>query len=381
MYSKSINLFFQKFFRFSKKYGLLFLSMHKFLLSKANFSDFRKKILSWYHPDHRKMPRKGEKSPYKIWISEIILQQTRVQQGWDYYVDFLETFPTLQDLAGADIDEVLKAWQGLGYYSRARNLHQGARQVVERFDGHLLADYHALLKISGIGPYTAAAIASFAFGLPHAVVDGNVVRILARYFSIETAFDTTEGKRIFAEVADKVLDTADPGRFNQAMMDFGATICTPAAPRCDICPLREQCLAFSSDKISDLPVKSKKIIRRERFFNYFIIRSGDSCLLFRRQKGDIYAGMYEFLLWESRDKPTTNHIDQWLHTNGVNGQSEFLCSLPPQILTHQKINATFHIIYVAVMPQLESAIEVAVADLHKFAFPKFIQTAIDRAGL
>lgn len=355
--------------------------MHKFLLSKANFSDFRKKILSWYHPDRRKMPWKGEKSPYKIWISEIILQQTRVQQGWDYYLDFLEKFPTLQDLAGADIDEVLKAWQGLGYYSRARNLHQGARQVIERFDGHLPADYHALLKISGIGPYTAAAIASFAFSLPYAVVDGNVVRILARYFGVETAFDTTEGKRIFAEVADKVLDTADPGRFNQAMMDFGATICTPTAPRCDICPLTEQCLAFRSDKISDLPVKSKKIIRRERFFNYFIIRSGDSCLLFRRQKGDIYAGMYEFLLWESRDKPTTNHIDQWLHKNGVNGRSEFLCSLPPQILTHQKINATFHIIYVAVMPQLESAIEVAVVDLHKFAFPKFIQTAIDRAGL
>ena len=270
--------------------------MHNFSLSKNSYIDFRNKINAWYHPDFRKMPWKGEKDPYKIWISEVILQQTRVQQGWEYYVNFLEKFPTLQVLASSDIDDVLKTWQGLGYYSRARNLHLGARRVVEHFGGRLPANYHDLLKIPGIGPYTAAAIASFAFGLPYAVVDGNVVRVLARYFNIEAAFDSTAGRKIFSIIAGNVLEPADPGRFNQAMMDLGATICTPTATRCGICPLRDGCMAFKLDRIKQLPIKPKKIIRRERFFNYLIIRSTDSCLLFRRQKGDIYSGMSEFLV-------------------------------------------------------------------------------------
>lgn len=355
--------------------------MHNFSLSKNSYIDFRNKINAWYHPDYRKMPWKGEKDPYKIWISEVILQQTRVQQGWEYYVNFLEKFPTLQVLASSDIDDVLKTWQGLGYYSRARNLHLGARRVVEHFGGRLPANYHDLLKIPGIGPYTAAAIASFAFGLPYAVVDGNVVRVLARYFNIEAAFDSTAGRKIFSITAGNVLEPADPGRFNQAMMDLGATICTPTATRCGICPLREGCMAFKLDRIKQLPIKPKKIIRRERFFNYLIIRSTDSCLLFRRQKGDIYSGMYEFLLWENEKEASTMDMGQWLQGIGINGRAEPILKLPPQILTHQKIIATFYIIHVADLPTLESAIEVAFNDLPQFAFPKFIQTAIDRIDL
>ena len=226
------------------------------------------------------MPWKGEKNPYLIWLSEIILQQTRVEQGLPYYERFRENYPTVTDLANAPEDEVMKLWEGLGYYSRARNLHATAKMIDQEMDSIFPTTHAEILKLKGVGPYTAAAIASFAYNLPHAVVDGNVYRVLSRFFGIETPIDSTSGKKEFAQLAQDLIDKKQPGNYNQAIMDFGATHCMPKKPKCSQCLLRKNCKALLNNKVTSLPIKIKKIKKQTRYFNYLVINQNKHCLLY-----------------------------------------------------------------------------------------------------
>ena len=236
-------------------------------------------LLDWYAREGRDLPWRRTRDPYCIWLSEVILQQTRVAQGMEYYLRFTERFPDVASLAAAPVDEVLKLWQGLGYYSRARNLHAAARQVVECFGGRFPVALDEVRSLRGVGDYTAAAICSAAYDAPCAVVDGNVYRVLARLFDLDAPIDSTAGKRSFAELAQSQLDTAHPGRYNQAIMDFGALQCTPSSPRCEACPLAGRCLALAAGTVAARPVKQSKTKVRDRWFNYLHISSGDRTLL------------------------------------------------------------------------------------------------------
>lgn len=321
------------------------------------------------------MPWKEEKNPYFIWLSEIILQQTRVEQGWNYYLKFITQFPTIKKLADADLNEVLKAWEGLGYYSRARNLHFAAKQIVEEYNETFPASKVDLLKLKGVGEYTASAIASFAFNLPHAVVDGNVVRILSRFFGINTPFDTTEGKKLFAEVAQKCLDAKSPAAHNQSIMDFGATICTPKLPLCEYCILKEKCFAYKKNAQSTLPVKAKKIIKKLRFFIFLEIEYNDFTYLEERTNKDIWKNLYQLPLIESTLKLGKDDILKQKLINKYLDEEEFKIIETEkdykQTLTHQKIDATF--IKIKINKSLKDKfIEVKRNKLHKFAFPKVI---------
>ncbi|MGI6219702.1 MAG: A/G-specific adenine glycosylase [Bacteroidaceae bacterium] len=242
--------------------------------------DFSLLILEWYEKNRRPLPWRETDDPYKIWISEIILQQTRVNQGWAYYLRFVERFPTFFDLASAEPDEVMRLWQGLGYYSRARNLHKAARILAER--GAFPRTYEQIRELPGIGDYTAAAISSIAYGLPHAVVDGNVYRVLARCFGIEEPIDTTGGKKYFARLAAELLPASNPGLYNQAIMDFGALQCVPQSPDCANCPLMAKCAAYADGRQAELPVKARQQQVTDVYLHYIYVRMGDAVCLRRR---------------------------------------------------------------------------------------------------
>ena len=257
-------------------------------------------LLTWYEEHKRELPWRETCDPYAIWISEIILQQTRVAQGLDYFQRFMQRFPDVQTLAEADEDEVLKLWQGLGYYSRARNLHTAAKQIALK--GKFPTTYEDIKELKGVGNYTAAAIASIAFGLPHAVVDGNVYRVLARHFGFFNPIDTTQGQKWFKECAELLLDKKNPGRYNQAIMDFGATQCTPWTPDCSQCPCADTCWAHANNNTAELPVKLKKTAVTHRYFSYLYVRTGEHILLRRRPKGDIWQGLYEPVVIEGKER-------------------------------------------------------------------------------
>lgn len=244
------------------------------------------------------MPWKGEADPYKIWLSEVILQQTRVEQGQPYYERFIMHYPTISRLAAAPDPEVFKLWEGLGYYSRCRNLLATARLIAFERKGIFPADYHEILALKGVGPYTAAAIASFAYGHPHAVADGNVFRVLARFFGIETAVNTPAGKNEFQALADSVLDRNEPARYNQAIMDFGATICTPSSPLCQLCPLNTKCVAFKTGRINKLPVKLPKPLKKQRFFLWIFAEHEGKFYVRERQARDVWRNLNEFISFE-----------------------------------------------------------------------------------
>lgn len=332
--------------------------------------------MHWHeHHNTRDLPWKGEHDPYKIWLSEIILQQTRAEQGLPYYLKFIAAYPTVARLAAAKDDEVFKLWEGLGYYARCRNMLAAARQIVNEYSGHFPGDYNDILSLKGVGPYTAAAIASFAFSLPHAVVDGNVYRVLARYFGITTPTDTTEGKKRFQLLADDVLDREDPAGFNQAMMDHGATICTPVSPKCEECPVAGGCTARREHLIDLLPVKEKKLKIKTRFFNYVLLHAGDKLWIHQRNEKDIWRGLYEPLLIESEmaldGKALQQEEFKWLQPDS---SLEYEGELT-QRLTHQLIHSRFFSV------QLNAAIDlpfdghwVSVKQLKDFAFPKSIIT-------
>ncbi len=290
------------------------------------------------------MPWKGETDPYKIWLSEIILQQTRVAQGLPYYNGFTKAYPTIKDLAAAPDTAVFKLWEGLGYYSRCRNLLACARQVAEKHQGIFPSKYQEILALKGVGPYTAAAISSFAFGLPHAVVDGNVVRVLSRYFGIETGFDTTNGKQEFFALANELLPKDKPAAFNQAIMDFGAVVCTPADPNCENCPLQKNCFAYKAGRVKDFPVKEKKMIKKHRFLTYFIIKAHDKILVRQRMLKDIWQNLHEFYLVETTDVKEWEAVSAKTDISFAEGlvkQVSMKSAIFRQKLTHQTVNAKF----------------------------------------
>ena len=260
-------------------------------------------LLDWYAREGRDLPWRRTRDPYRIWLSEVILQQTRVAQGMEYYLRFTERFPDVASLAAAPEDEVLKLWQGLGYYSRARNLHAAARQVVERFGGRFPVALEEVRSLRGVGDYTAAAICSAAYDAPCAVVDGNVYRVLARLFDLDAPIDSTAGKRAFAELAQSQLDTAHPGRYNQAIMDFGALVCTPASPGCNDCPLSAHCEAWHARTVSVLPVKLKTTKVKTRRMAYVYIRCNGQTVIRKRPKGDIWQGLWEPFVVELHENP------------------------------------------------------------------------------
>lgn len=256
---------------------------------------FKKHLIHWHQTKNkRQLPWKEEKDVYKIWLSEIILQQTRAGQGEKYYKTFIENYPTINDLASASLDEVYKLWEGLGYYNRCRNLHESARTIVMELDGKFPDSYDSILKLKGIGPYTAAAISSFGFNLPHAVVDGNVYRVLSRFFGIILQVDSNEGKKVFQQLAQKCLDELRPAQYNQAIMDFGATVCKPDNPLCNECPFKKKCVAFQTDAVALLPVKKKKIKQKHRWFLFFLISYHGKIAVQKRRAKDIWANLYEF---------------------------------------------------------------------------------------
>jgi len=324
------------------------------------------------------MPWKGEKNPYKIWLSEIILQQTRVEQGVEYYKRFLEAFPTVQDLARAPQQKVFKYWEGLGYYNRCRNLIETAKTIAATYKGQFPSTYAEIRQLKGIGPYTAAAIASFAFDLPHAVVDGNVERVLARYFGISTPVDTSAGKKLYTELAGSLLPAKQPGNYNQGIMDFGAVICKPRNPKCTICIQRKDCQAYRHGWTDSLPVKGKAGAKRRRWLNYFILETKEDKVYIRQRKGkDIWEGLYEFVLWETEQPIREDEILQSAFVREVFGKHSLtvrhISKTYRQELSHQTIQGRF----ITIRPEkplanLKGYLAVDKRDLPEYAFPKFI---------
>lgn len=304
---------------------------------------FRFSLLAWYEEKARVLPWRNTQDPYLIWISEIILQQTRVVQGLDYYQRFIQRFPDIATLAQADEQEVLKYWQGLGYYSRARNLHASAKIIVERFGGVFPTLYREVITLKGIGEYTAAAICSFAYNAPYAVIDGNVYRFLSRFFAIDLPIDSGEGKKTFASLASTLLHPQYPALHNQAMMEVGATLCTPARPNCAECPFADQCKARAEKKQDKYPVKRTKTKVSDRYFHYFFIRWGDQIYLHKRTDKDIWQNLYEFPLVEAADaqERPDKAVAQWLQVD------ESDLTLVPtftlrHVLSHCIIHASFY---------------------------------------
>lgn len=345
---------------------------------------FRKRLMQW-HLQHntRQMPWKGIKDPYKIWLSEIILQQTRVEQGQQYYEKFVQYYPTIKHLAEAKDDDVFKLWEGLGYYSRCKNLLFTARRIIEKYRGEFPSTYKDIIELKGIGPYTAAAISSFAFNLPHAVVDGNVYRVLARYFGITIPSDSTEGKQIFTALAQECLDMQQPGQYNQAIMDFGATVCTPSNPLCGKCPIESTCIAFKKNIVSSLPVKTKLLCKRNRWFTYFVIEQDKKILVRKRDGKDIWQDLHEFFLEESQQQQ--NWDDEAIKKFAKEKMNHYIEAISKsevyiQHLTHQTIYTQFIQIKTrsAFLPSGNYFFQPKEA-LQKLAFPKTIAQYIKQA--
>jgi A/G-specific adenine glycosylase len=333
----------------------------------------------WFAENHRELPWRETKDPYKIWISEIILQQTRVNQGYDYYLRFIERFPDIKTLAAADETEVLRYWQGLGYYSRARNLHFAASQIVANFSGifpHTLKD---VLKLKGVGVYTAAAICSFAYNEPVAVVDGNVYRLLSRLFNEPTPIDTTEGQKIFADLAAEILDKKSPSAHNQSIMEFGALQCVPVSPDCNHCTLQSYCQAFANKTVAALPVKAKKTKVTERFFNYLVINEKENIFIKKRTEKDIWSGLYDFPLIEgeklfSKDELIENEqVGNLFQDVGEIFINNFSTTYK-HILTHRKIFAQFIEIEVSQLSKIieNQFIKIKRSEVSNFPLPRLI---------
>lgn len=349
---------------------------------------FAHKLLTWYSENRRFFPWRDTHDPYIIWISEIILQQTRICQGHDYFLRFMERFPDAGALAKATEDEVLKCWQGLGYYSRARNLHRAARQIVEI--GKFPDDYESIRRLKGVGDYTAAAIASFAFGLPHAVVDGNVYRVLSRYFGITEPIDTTSGKKYFAALAQELLPKGPEGAdYNQAVMDFGAMQCVPRSPECTVCPLADSCVACQTNSVQQYPVKSRTLKVTERYLHYIYIQAEGETVLFRREGKDIWKGLYEPFLIET-DKaysPADLFGSELLPDFMRNGDAvwNILQENVRHQLTHRTLICNFYRLDLNRKPQQtdfhREAVWIQPEELSVYAVPRLISMLFERHGL
>ena len=337
--------------------------------------EFSKNLIRWYLTHRRNLPWRQTTDPYHIWLSEIMLQQTRVAQGLPYYLKFVAHYPTVHHLAKAAEDEVLKLWQGLGYYSRARNLHATAKTVSQQLDGIFPNTYADLVKLKGVGDYTASAIASMAFHRPTAVVDGNVYRVLARVFGIATPINTTGGQKEFKALAQKLLDPRRPGLHNQALMEFGARQCTPKKPDCDSCPLNHRCLAFRGGRVEQLPVKLKSKPPRVRHFNYLVLLSdNDRTLLQQRSKNDIWEKLYEFPLIETPAQTTIEELQSLQQFQEVVAGSKVLdvtlYNERPIVhkLSHQHLYTHF---YIVETDRIDRA-SIPLGKLREYAVPVLI---------
>jgi len=332
------------------------------------------------------MPWKGEKDPYKIWLSEIILQQTRVEQGLSYYNNFIKTFPTIHRLARAKDEKVFKLWEGLGYYSRCRNLLVTARFISKELKGKFPDSYESIKALKGVGPYTAAAIASFAYNLPHAVVDGNVFRVLARVFGISKAIDSTDGKKHFTALAEELLDKKQPGLYNQAIMDFGAVVCKPAAPLCDSCVFKKDCYALQHNKVNALPVKQKKISIKKRWFYYLVLEYRNTIAIRQRSSKDIWQSLYEFPLIETTAAAVVNDIleqaenQKWLKAKSYSVKN--ISPLHKQQLSHQFIAGQFILLTLKTKPAFDGDWQwIAKDGLQQYAFPRMLRHYLSEGGM
>lgn len=337
-------------------------------------------LLRWNQAKNkRQMPWKGEKDPYKIWISEIILQQTRVEQGWHYYTRFIEAFPTVQHLAHSPDQDVYKLWEGLGYYSRCKNLLATARFIAKERDGIFPRTYNEILALKGVGPYTAAAIASFAYNLPYAVVDGNVFRVLSRIFEIDTAIDTTEGKKFFSSLAQQLLPRKKGAEYNQAIMDFGALICKPY-PACHVCFFKKNCLSFLHNKQELLPVKAKEKKVKERWFAYVVLKQGNRYAIRQRLAKDIWQYLYDFILMETAGEVSLKKLLPQFSAAYNITPSDFTLSRPvrqvTQQLSHRRVHFTFIQLELTEPVQLEGFIWASGNELKQYPFPKTLQQYI-----
>ena len=345
-------------------------------ISPAFTSKFRSELLAWFKEYGRKLPWRGTDNPYYIWVSEIILQQTQVKQGWDYYLRFIETFPDVKALAEADEEVLLRVWQGLGYYSRAHNMRRAAIQIMEEYGGRFPKTADDIAKLKGIGPYTTAAIGSIAFGLPLAVVDGNVYRVLSRLLADETPIDTTEGKKHYAAIASELLAPEAPSRYNQAIMDFGAMVCTPKNPSCGACPLSEICLSFDTELPELLPIKARKTAVKEEELHFYLLQKGSHIAVEKRDKTGIWKGLYQFPIL--KEAPA-----DWQETETF--------KLKDHRLTHRLLHITVH--HCRPKTGAGSAVKaegsdrdgksvlpysfIPIQEHHKLAFPKPLRHFLD----
>jgi len=346
-------------------------------------SSFSKSLLNWHQSIDRKLPWKEDRDPYKIWLSEIIMQQTRVAQGTPYYLKFVGAFPTIVDLADADEDTIMKLWQGLGYYSRARNLHHAAKTVRDEFGGVFPTEYDDVLSLKGVGKYTAAAIVSFAYGEEKAVVDGNVIRVLARYFGITDAVDHSATLKMINQKASQLIQGSDPGAYNQAIMDFGALHCTPKSPSCQECVFSDKCVANNQGTVSKIPYKAKKIKKRTRYLHYFIIedKDGNTILKFRNEK-DIWQSLYDYPCMENvspnqvKEKEVSNYLR---HEFGLVSKSIlFPIKNYKHILTHQTIFASFYKVSVDKINDLQSPfIRIPIHKKEDYALPVLLTNQLN----
>ena len=351
--------------------------------------EISKTLLKWYDEHHRDLPWRKTNDPYKIWVSEIILQQTRVDQGLPYYLTFIERFPDILTLAGASEDDILKTWQGLGYYSRARNMHSAAKMVVNEMQGEFPEKMDQLLKLPGVGPYTAAAIGSFAFDLPEPVIDGNVQRVVSRLFSIRAPVNTAKGENEIRTAINSIFYTEDPASFNQAIMEFGALQCVPQSPDCSSCPLQWNCIAFETQKVADLPVKKRKQKVSTRYLNYFVPLFEGQTVLEKRTGDGIWKNLFQFPVFESTDR------NNW--TIGADGFAEALNlkegTLPGihiieetehvHLLSHQRLKIRFIIVKTDDPLSLDMDRFVLTPInriLSNFAVPRIIEKFVSNAG-
>lgn len=373
--------------------------------------EFANTIISWFRENGRALPWRETRDPYAIWLSEIILQQTRIAQGWEYWERFMTQYPTVEDLAAAHEDEVLKLWQGLGYYSRARNLHTAAKQIVAL--GHFPDTLEGIKQLKGVGDYTAAAIGSFAFDIPAAVVDGNVYRVLARYFGIDTPINSTQGKKEFAALAQSLLPSSKASDFqsslslvaayNQAMMDFGAIQCTPQSPKCLLCPLAETCEAMRTNRVAELPVKQKTMKVKTRHLSYIYIRCKGETAIHRRGEGDIWQGLWEPFnasdIAEACASPSSaqaslssikfstsltklssfkKELAADLHLSNVDAL-QLLAQDVKHVLTHRILFADFYLLETEARPQLpDDYIWIKEEEIEDYGIPRLIELLLEK---
>lgn len=336
---------------------------------------FSKKLIVWYLQNKRDLPWRNTNNPYHIWLSEIMLQQTRVLQGLPYYLKFTEAYPKVEDLASAPEDEVLKLWQGLGYYSRARNMHATAKTVADEMDGVFPNNYKDLLKLKGVGDYTASAISSISFNQPEAVVDGNVYRVLSRFFGISTPINSTAGQKEFKQLAQELIDKEQPGTFNQAIMEFGARYCVPQSPDCENCIFNDSCVAFQQKKVTQLPVKIKSKPVKQRFFNYLVILSENERTVLQQRNGKgIWHKLYEFPLIETSKEIEVSELQElpqfqdFSEKMNIRNISLYNQEAVVHKLSHQHLNTRFWII--ETLDETESS--VAISEIESYAMPVLI---------